>query len=162
MQKTPHVCLFWWTRIWITWLWKDLDAKPLTPGQLLGWPWKLWGITLQTSYVKGRWHQNWAHTSPLQFFTVGARKFAKNWLFWVKCAIPKNFQLNCFLENVIGLGDQTPVSNLQRLKVRSQAKNGYRYGKSEPLQKKTLRQFWSHCFETIRTLSPNISEPMFY
>ena len=59
-KKTPHFRLFWWTRIWVTWLWKDLDAKRLTPGQLLGCPWKLWGITLQTSYVEGRWHQNWA------------------------------------------------------------------------------------------------------
>ena len=43
--KTFFVC----ARIWVTWLWKDLDAKRLTPGQLLGCPWKLWGITLQTS-----------------------------------------------------------------------------------------------------------------
>ena len=76
-KETPHFCLFWWTRIWVTWLWKDLDAKRLTPGQLLGWPWKLWGITLQTSYVEGRWHQNWAHTSPLHFFTVETQIFAK-------------------------------------------------------------------------------------
>ena len=59
-QKTPHFRLFWWAQIWVTWLWKDLDAKRLTPGQLLGWPWKLWGITLQTSC---RWHPNWAHMS---------------------------------------------------------------------------------------------------
>ena len=25
-----------WIRIWITWLWKALDVKPLTPGQALG------------------------------------------------------------------------------------------------------------------------------
>ena len=37
-QKIPHFRLFWWTQIWVTWLWKDLDAKRLTPGQLLGWP----------------------------------------------------------------------------------------------------------------------------
>ena len=53
-QKTPHFRLFWWTRIWVAWLWKDLDAKRLTTGQLLGWPWKVWGITLQTSYVGSR------------------------------------------------------------------------------------------------------------
>ena len=67
-KKTPYFRLFWWTRIWVTWLWKDLNAKPLTSGQLLGCPWKLWGITLQTSYVEGRLHQSWAHTAPLHFF----------------------------------------------------------------------------------------------
>ena len=50
-QKHLNIRLFWWTRIWVTWLWRDLDAKRLTQGQLLGWPWKVWGITLQTSYV---------------------------------------------------------------------------------------------------------------
>ena len=80
-KKTPHFRLFWWTRIWVNWLWKDLDAKRLTPGQLLGCPWKLWGIALQTSYVEGRWHQNWAHTSPLHCFNVGTHKFAKKWFF---------------------------------------------------------------------------------
>ena len=29
--KAPQNGLFWWTRIWVTWLWKALDAKPLTP-----------------------------------------------------------------------------------------------------------------------------------
>ena len=82
-KKTPHFRLFWWTRTWVTWLWKDLNTKQLTPDQLLGWPWKLCGITLQTSYVEGWWHQNWAHTSPLHFFTVRTRKFAKKW-FWGK------------------------------------------------------------------------------
>ena len=61
-KKTPHFRRFWWIRIWVTWLLKDLDAKRLTPGQLLGCPWKFWGITLQTSYMEGRWHQNWVHT----------------------------------------------------------------------------------------------------
>ena len=31
VQKTPQNRLFWCARIWVTWLWKDLDAKPLTP-----------------------------------------------------------------------------------------------------------------------------------
>ena len=79
VQKAPQNWIFWWTRIWVTWFWKDLYAKLLTPGQPLGPPWKLWGITLQTSYVEGRCHQNWAHTSPLHFFTVRTRKFAKKW-----------------------------------------------------------------------------------
>ena len=88
-KKTPVRRLFLCARIGVTWLWKDLDAKPLTPGQLLGCPWKLWGITLQTSYVEGRWHQNWAHTSPLHFFTVGTRKFAKKWFFGCNAPYPK-------------------------------------------------------------------------
>ena len=29
---TPQNRLFWWTEIWVAWLWKDLDAKRLTPG----------------------------------------------------------------------------------------------------------------------------------
>ena len=32
-----------------------LDAKLLTPGQFLGDCWLIWGITVQTSYVEGRW-----------------------------------------------------------------------------------------------------------
>ena len=35
-----------------------------------GGPWKLWGVTLQTSYVEGRWHPNWAHLSSLHIFSV--------------------------------------------------------------------------------------------
>ena len=45
------------TNIGITSLWEDLDDKLLTPGQLLGYPWKLGGIKVQTSYVEGQWHQ---------------------------------------------------------------------------------------------------------
>ena len=30
--------------------------------ELLGYPWKLWGITVQTSYVEGLWHQNWVRS----------------------------------------------------------------------------------------------------
>ena len=43
-------------------------GRTWTPGQLLGYPWKLWGITLQTSNKEGQWHQNWAYTSLLNFF----------------------------------------------------------------------------------------------
>ena len=37
------------TRIWVTWLWKALDVKLLTPGQILGiWVmWKVGGITIE-------------------------------------------------------------------------------------------------------------------
>ena len=59
-KKTPKNGLFERTKIGITSLWEDLEDKLLTPGQLLGYPWKLWGITpsVQTSYVEGWWHQN--------------------------------------------------------------------------------------------------------
>ena len=37
------------TRIWVTWLWKALDVKLLTPGQILGiWVmWKVGGIKIE-------------------------------------------------------------------------------------------------------------------
>ena len=43
----------------------------MTPGQLLGSCWLIWGITIQTSYVEGRWHQNWVYTSSKLFFADG-------------------------------------------------------------------------------------------
>ena len=46
-KKTPKNSVFWRQEIGITSLWEDLEAKLLTPGQLLGYPWKLWGITAQ-------------------------------------------------------------------------------------------------------------------
>ena len=52
----------------VSWLWMELYAKLLGLGQLLGCPWKLWGITVQTSYWEGRWHQNCGYTSPILFF----------------------------------------------------------------------------------------------
>ena len=46
-----------------------LEAKLVTPGQLLGYyPWQLWGIMVQTSYWEGRWHQNCGYTSPILFW----------------------------------------------------------------------------------------------
>ena len=67
-KKTPQNCLFWCTRIWVAWLWKALDGKRLTPGQLQAYPWKLGGMTVQTSYVGGQWHQNWAQRDQLRPF----------------------------------------------------------------------------------------------
>ena len=61
--------LFLCARIWVTSLWKALDAKQLTPGQLQAYPWKLWGITVQTSYVGG--HQNCA--SQPNFPAIGPK-----------------------------------------------------------------------------------------
>ena len=58
--KTAFFC----KKIDITFLWEDLEAKLLTPGQFLGFLWKLWGITVQTSHWEGRWHQNWVRSRP--------------------------------------------------------------------------------------------------
>ena len=33
-KKTPQKRLFLCARIWVTWLWNDLDAKPLTPAEV--------------------------------------------------------------------------------------------------------------------------------
>ena len=57
LQKTPTNRFFERQDIGITSLWEDLEDKLLTPGQLLGYLWKVRGITVQTSYVEGRWHQ---------------------------------------------------------------------------------------------------------
>ena len=50
--------LFEWQKIGITSLSEDLEDK------LLGYPWKLWGIPVQTSPVEGRWDQNWVCSRP--------------------------------------------------------------------------------------------------
>jgi len=65
----------------ITSLWEDLEAKLLTPGQLLGCPWKVWGITVQTSYWEGQWDQNWVRSRPAKKSRVRQRKFVNNWFF---------------------------------------------------------------------------------
>ena len=48
----------------------------------MGYPWKLWGITVQTSYVEGRWHQNWDRSRPTKNYTNATCKFMKNGLFY--------------------------------------------------------------------------------
>ena len=124
LQKTPQHRLFWWTQIWVTWHWKDLDAKRLTRVQLLGYPWKLWGMTVQNSYVEGWWRQNWGHTSLLHFFPSGHGNSRKG-DFCVKRFVPENFQQEFFLglvptkslrtqdsENVFGLRDRASVLKL--------------------------------------------------
>ena len=50
-KRTPKNDLYQRTKIGITSLWEDLEDKLLTPGQLLGYPRKPWGITVQTSYA---------------------------------------------------------------------------------------------------------------
>ena len=123
-KKTPQNRRFWCARIWVTWLWKALDAKRLTTGQLQAFPWKLWGMTVQASYVGIRWHQNWAHMSSQHFFM----SVHENWrkcVFFCKTLPADNFQReNCLgpvtteslctqdSENIVGLGDWTFVSKL--------------------------------------------------
>ena len=62
-KKTPRNSLFWRQGIWVAWPWEVLYAKLLDPGQLLGCPWKFWGITVQTCHWEGLWHQNCGYTS---------------------------------------------------------------------------------------------------
>ena len=53
-------------------------------------------MTVQTSYVGGRWHQNWAHTSPQHFFMCVHAKWQKSVFFLVKRSVPKNFHVKIF------------------------------------------------------------------
>ena len=76
-KKTPKNSVFWRQEIGITSLWEDLEAKLLTPGQLLGYPWKVWGITVQTSYWEGRWDQNWVRSRPAKKSRVRQREKSK-------------------------------------------------------------------------------------
>ena len=45
-KKSPTNSLFLRQNMGITSLWEDLEAKLLKPGQLFGYPWLLWGITV--------------------------------------------------------------------------------------------------------------------
>ncbi len=67
-KKRPKTAFFGGDESGVSWLWEELYAKLLGLGQLLGYPWKVWGITVQTSYWEGLWHQNCGYTSPLLFF----------------------------------------------------------------------------------------------
>ena len=69
-------------KIGITSLWEDLEDKLLTPGQLLGCPWKRWGITVQTKYWEGRWHQNWVCSRSTKNSTKAKQKLVKNGIFF--------------------------------------------------------------------------------
>ena len=60
--------LFWQTRFWGSWLLEELYAVLLALGQLIGCPWKVWGMTVQTSYWEGLRHQNCGYTSLILFF----------------------------------------------------------------------------------------------
>ena len=94
-KKTPKNSVFWRQEIGITSLWEDLEAKLLTPGQLLGYPWKVWGITVQTSYWEGQWHHNCWYTSSILFFEA-AREISEKRNFFVNCSVPENFRWENF------------------------------------------------------------------
>ena len=57
-KKTSKSPIFVCTNVGYLTLEGLLDVKPLTQGQVFGWFWVPWGITVQISYVGGRWHQN--------------------------------------------------------------------------------------------------------
>ena len=79
IRQAPQFSVWCWkVSVWSVWFWEDVEAKLSTPGQLLGYPWKVWGITVQTSYWEGRWDQNWVRSRPTNFFTKATRKFVKN------------------------------------------------------------------------------------
>ena len=95
-QKTPKNCHFWWQGIWVTWLWEEVYAKLLGLGQLLGCPWKVWGITVQTSYWEGLWHQNCGYTSPILFFAVRHKNWWNKGTFLLITPYPKIFNGKIF------------------------------------------------------------------
>ena len=70
-----------------------LDAKLLSQGQSLDYSQLIWVITVQTRYVEGWWHQNWAYASPSIFF---AEKMPRKWFFH-KMPRTQNFLLGKFL-----------------------------------------------------------------
>ena len=60
---------------------RTLEAILMTTGRLLGPPWKLWGITVQTICREGRWYQKlWVH-KPDPFFGYGQGYQRKTELF---------------------------------------------------------------------------------
>ena len=62
-----------------------LYAKLLGLGKLLGCPWKLWGITVQTSYWEGWQHQYLVRSPQSKNFHVEK--------FWRRSDLPTSFSL---------------------------------------------------------------------
>ena len=88
---------------------QTVDTRSTTGG-----PWKLWGITLQTSYVEGRWHQNWAHTSPLHCFSVCARKFAKKWFLGQNALYPNASKSQTFFVGLLNIVNPSTTRQFQK------------------------------------------------
>ena len=78
-------------------LWRELEAKPVTSGQLLGHPWKVWDITLQMSYVEAWWHQNWVHSRPILCRGGADTEISENLCFFIKRSVAPNLQIETFL-----------------------------------------------------------------
>ena len=78
-------------------LWRELEAKPVTSGQLLGHPWNVWDITLQMSYVEAWWHQNWVHSRPILCRGGGDAEISENLCFFIKRSVAPNLQIETFL-----------------------------------------------------------------
>ena len=87
-----------WTTFWKGRLWRVLEAKPMTPGQLLGPPWKLWGITAQTSYWEGR-----SVGTPILFLGYGQGNQWKTGLFCKLLRIQKFSMGKCFGASAHGI-----------------------------------------------------------
>ena len=81
-KKRPKTAFFGGNESGVSWLWEELYAKLLGLGQLLGYPWKVWGITVQTSYWEGRWDQNWVRSRPAKKVACGNANLWKTGFFY--------------------------------------------------------------------------------
>ena len=57
-------------------------------------------ITLQMSYVEGRWPQNCDRSKPTDYFTKVTQKLVKICIFFIKRSAPENFQRENFSKGV--------------------------------------------------------------
>ena len=88
LQKNPlKYGLFRATQFWLSWLWKELEAEPVTSSQLLVHPSKLWDITLQMSYVVARWLQNRIHSRAILSKCGGDAEISENLWFLKKRSV---------------------------------------------------------------------------
>ena len=97
LKKTPLKRAFWGDKNELLWVWEELEAKPFTTGQLLGYPWKLMDITLQMSYVEAWWHQNWVHSRPILCRGGADADISENLFFFIKRSVAPNLQIETFL-----------------------------------------------------------------
>ena len=95
--KGPENPLFRGDTIQVMSLWRELEAKPVTSGQLLEHPWNVWDITLQMSYVEAWWHQNWVHSRPILCRGGGDAEISENLCFFIKRSVAPNLQIETFL-----------------------------------------------------------------
>ena len=57
-------------------------------------------ITLQMSYVEGRWPQNCDRSKPTDYFIRGETEIGENLHFFIKRSAPENFQHENFSKGV--------------------------------------------------------------